>query len=145
MYLIQTVTGLPTSDILGFFADLGKILAEEGLHYMYEGSKTSSMRKEVFDFFPGSAIPFCMFITGDKDRYRNQTEPRDPNLRYGSYQISVGFPSKTASIDQTELANIIMEKAILGACDMPPFAKPDPRCSKMYKDIMKEVQSRRMV
>lgn len=68
----------------------------------------------------------------------------EPGVRTGNYWVVVGFPSSTSSVDQTELANIIMEKAILGACDMPAFEKPDPKCPKMYRDLMTEVRNRRL-
>lgn len=149
MYMIQDHTKLGTADILGFFADLSRLVAEEGVHFMYEQG-TSSMWKEIFDFFPGTSIPFSLRVEGNKGgRVYNpntrQYEEVEPEVRTGNYWVIVGFPSSTSSVDQTELANIIMEKAILGACDMPAFEKPDPKCPKMYKDLMKEVQSRRMV
>lgn len=154
MYLIQDVTKLPTSDILGFFADLAKAVAEEGVHFMYEQG-TSTMRKEIFDFFPGTSIPFSLLVEGSKYRavwWYNPTTSKyeeridlDPIVRKGTYCATAGFPDHTSNVDQTKLADIIMEKAILGACDMPPFEKPDPRCPKMYRDLMKEIRSRRMV
>lgn len=143
MYLIQDVTKLPTSDILGFFADLGKNVGDEGVHFMYENG-TSSMRKEIFDFFPGTSVPFSLNVEGSKHSYyRQDNTPSDK--RKGYYYIKVGFPRSSCSIDEVELSNIIMEKAILGACDMPNFEKPDPKCPKMYKDLMAEIRVKRMV
>lgn len=150
MYLIQEVTKLGTADILGFFADLSKVVAEEGVHFMHEQG-TSSMRKQIFDFFPGTCIPFCLKVEGNKNdgrRYDHTTRQYiegELGVRHGNYYAVVGFPSATTTVDQTKLADIIMEKAILGACDMPAFEKPDTKCPKMCKDLMKEVQSRRMV
>jgi len=143
MFLIQDVTKLPTSDILGFFADLGKVVAEEGVHFMHENG-TNSMRKEIFDFFPGTSIPYSIKVEGKKrDYYRGHPEP-EPNARIGRYYIKVGFPSQTSYVDQKELLNIIIEKDLLGACEMPNFEKPDPKCPKMYKDLMLEVRNRRI-
>jgi len=144
MFLIQDVTRLPTSDILGFFADLSKAVAEEGVHYMFEKG-THSMRKEIFDFFPGTSIPYSIKVEGSKGyRYRRHDEP-NPNVREAHYDTKVGFPSQTSYIDQSELVNIIVEKTLLGACEMPNFEKPDTRCPKMYRDLMAEIKNRRTV
>lgn len=141
MYMIQEITNLPTSDLLGFFSDLGQAVGNEGVHFMYENG-TTGMRKEIFDYFPGTAIPFCMKVDGSR-RYGGPSE--EVGARTAHYNIEVGFPSKQSYVDQTTLANIIMEKAILGGSDMPRFQKPDTKCPKMYTDLMKEIQSRRMV
>ncbi len=144
MYLSQETTKLPTADILGFFSDLSKLIGDEGMHYMYE-QNTSSMHKKVFDFFPGTVIPYSIIIKGGKWRGYGQHKEVGSDVRVGRYTAEVGFPDERSYVDQTKLADIIMEKAILGGCDMPPFEKPDTKCPKMYKDLMKEVQSRRMV
>lgn len=141
MYLIQDITKLSTSDILGFFADLSKEIAEEGVHYMYEQG-TRSMIKKISDFFPGTSIPYHIEISGSN--YAHKGESNVP-VREASYIVNVCFPTEMHPVDQVKLSDIIMEKAILGGSDLPEFAKPDTKCPKMYRDLMKEVQSRLMV
>ena len=135
MYLIQQHTKLPTSNILGFFNDLGKRVTDIGWDYMCS-HKTRSMYKEIHDFFPGTDIPFMLYVEGNK--YDNGTE-----LNLSSH-MHAGFPDRPTYIKTQELDNIIMEKALLGGSDMPPFEKPEPKTPKLYRELMREIRQKRM-
>lgn len=138
MFLIQDVTKLPAADILGFFADLGKIVAEEGVHAMFENG-TTSMNKKIFDYFPNSAIPYSLKVDGNRDYYWASHADACDSSRKAYYHISVGFPEKHLYVDQSKLIDILIEKELLGGATIPDFKKPDTKCPKMYKDLMKKI------
>lgn len=130
-YAIQDATKLSSIEILGFFSDLGKHVADVGIKDIIQKKMTQRMRKEINDVFPNTQIPFRMLVVGSKSGYR----------------INVFFPESKYMIqyDQSKLSNIIMENALLDGNDIPPFEKPPSHTTKIYKDLMKEIQSRRMV
>lgn len=136
MYLLQTSTGLPTAKLLGFFSDLGKQVAKVGWDFM-DKKNTRGMRKEIHDFFPGTSIPFMLFVKG----YRWRSS--EPATKYTA-DIIVGFPEKATFVKQQELDTIIMENLLLGGCDMAPFERPEPKTPKLYKELMKEIRNKRI-
>lgn len=138
MYCIQDITKLSSIEILGFFSDLGKHVAEVGIENIETKGQTLKMRKEINDVFPNTQIPFRMLVTGGVAYSK---------AKCYQYRVSVFFPESKSLVqhDQDKLSNIIMENALLGGNDLPPFEKPKSRTTKIYKDLMKEIQSRRMV
>jgi hypothetical protein len=138
MYLVQQHTKLPTATILGFFSDLAKRVADIGWEAI-DKKKRSQMRmyKEIHDFFPGTSIPFMIYVEGGKSDWHDE-------INYHA-SLQVAFPNQATYIKNEELDNIIMEKALLGGCDMPPFEKPVPRTPKMYKQLMKEISQKRLI
>lgn len=137
MYLLQQHTQLPTATILGFFSDLGRRVAELGWADIDKaGRKSKRMRKEIHDFFPGTPIPFMLFVEGGKSDWTDA-------IRYTA-NVEVAFPNRTTHIKVSELDNIIMEKALLGGCDMAAFEKPIPKTPKLYKALMKEIREKRI-
>jgi len=141
MYLIQQTTNLPTDEILGFFHDFGTQILKLGAEKM----KGHSIRKDIRDFYPDTAIPFKMLVTGHKGyyNYNAQTKQHEREEETFSGRIEVCFPDAPSYVDNTQLMNMIMEKALLGGTSMPPFEKPEPRAGKMYKKLVEDVLYKR--
>lgn len=141
MYLIQHTTKNPTDEILGFFHDFGIKVLEIGV----ENMTGSSIRKDIRDFYPGTVIPFKMLVTGHKSHgtWNPSTKSYDYNEKSFNGRIEVCFPSETTYVDNTQLMDMIMEKALLGGTTMPDFEKPEARTPKMYKKLIEEVLYKR--
>lgn len=125
-YVIQSVTGDSTQEILGYFHGIASYVGEDIL----KNSKAQYwIEKNVILFYKESAIPFRLRIHGGR--------PSDAN-RNINLSVSVDFPKKTQDHDCSELMSRIVESG-LGLAeeeDMPKFAKPElktPRCLKSVR------------
>jgi hypothetical protein len=141
--VIQDVTKRPSAEILNFFNELGKQVANIGT----EQRKGSGIRKNITDYFPNTSIPFRLIVKGDprgpyrkydlnKKAYTDEEIPAHMNC-----EVEVGFPFEGMGIETQKLDDIavqLMEQALLGGEEvaMPPFARPEIRTPKMYKPLM---------
>lgn len=148
MYLIQETTKLPSADILGFYSDLATRITQMGIENMAK-TKTKGIRKVIDDYFPGTPIPFKMVIDGRVYKQHKY----DQNGRYiGTEDLpsfnancEISFPKGTDYVGQDKLSEIIAEKMLLGGSDLPPFERPATKTPKLYKELMAEIQTKRMV
>ena len=124
MFLIQSVTHQTTDEILGFFYDFGKEVLIQGIAKM-EGR---SIRKDIRDYYPGTAIPFKLLCEAYKW-----------SGSVSGATIYVEFPDNSTHIDTEELIQMIMERELLGGSALPPFEQPKSRNPKMYKDLIEKV------
>lgn len=125
MYLIQSVTKQNTADILGFFYDFGKAVLLQGV----EAMDGRSIRKDIRDYYPGTAIPFKLLVKANK---------------WGSGpvtggDISVDFPDNSMYIRTEELMDLIMERELLGTTGLPDLEPPKVKTPKMYRDLIEQV------
>jgi|GEM_PF-4755594 len=145
MYTIQDVTKKPSVEILAFFHDLSRSIANIGL----EKNKGKGIRKDLEDFFPGTSIPFKMLIKGWKSWYRGTWNPhtrQHEGEQKDIFEVSVeiGFPDNTLGIPEAQLKNIseaLAERELLGGDGivLPPFEKPETKTPKMYVKMMEEI------
>ena len=126
MYLIQQVTKQPTDEILGFFYDFGKEVLIQGIDNMKSNQR--SIRKDIRDFYPGTAIPFKMLV-----------EASTWNKNLSNCIIYVMFPDNPIYLKTEEMIELIMEKQLLGASALPDFEEPRSRTPKMYKKLIEQV------
>ena len=122
MYLIQSVTKQNSAEIMGFFFDFGKAVLFEGVDKM----TGKSIRKDIRDYYPGTAIPFKLLVETSK---------------WGSEAVKSGtiyveFPDNTMYIKTDELMTMIFERAVLGSSGIPDFEQPKSKTPKMYKDLI---------
>lgn len=139
LYLIQENTKRSSAEVLNFFNELGKQVADIGS----ENRTGKGIRKNITNYFPGTAIPFNMTVKGYKRNlhWNPQTRRYEEVGEVLSCNIEVGFPDKKMSVKTQDLDSIavsLMEKALLGGEDpnIPPFAKPEIKTPKMYKALM---------
>ncbi len=149
LYLIQQVTGQSSIEIVGFFSDFGRAVAQIGAEKR-KGS-SSRIRKDIRDFYPGTAIPFKLLVKGYKQNHRSVREDfidasgkpswKWVNIPEEHYQanISVSFPEASTHFDTAVVDNMLLEKMLLGGDDLPPFRQPDPRTPKMFKKLIEQV------
>lgn len=145
MYLIQDVTKKSSVDILAFFNDLARAVANIGV----EKRTGSGIRKDIHNFFPGTSIPFKMLVKGHKQwnrgNYNRQTgkfEGEEKQI-FGC-RVEVMFPESHLYMSEEQLGKIseaLMERELLGGDGMslPNFERPDPKTPKLYKDLMVDV------
>ncbi len=127
MYLTQQITKQPTHEILGFFFDFGKEAIKQTIPKLKSSQR--SFKRSIEDFYPNTAIPFCLKIEGDisyEKELRNLT-------------ITVSFSENTEYIDTQKIMDIIIENELLGGCTMPNFEPPATFASKGYKDLIDSV------
>lgn len=149
LYLIQQVTGESSVEILGFFNDFGRAVAQIGAEK--RKSNTQTIRKDIRDFYPKSAIPFKLLIKGHYSSWRSVKEEyidangkvqwKWNNIQDPHYfaSISVSFPEASQHFDSGVIDNMLLEKMLLGGDDLPPFKQPDPRTPKMFKALIEQV------
>ena len=125
MYLIQQVTKQPSADIMGFFFDFGKEVLLEGISKM-EGK---SIRKDIRDYYPGTAIPFKLLVKA----HRWSSDP----VKSGT--IEIDFPDNSMYIRTSEMLDMIIERELLGGSGIPDFEKPASKTPKMYRDLIAKV------
>lgn len=145
MYLIQDVTKRPTIEIINFFHELSTQVAEIG-----QQKRTGrGIHKKIDDYFPGTSIPFYLEMKGHPYVHREWDRATSSYKTSGqetfNCSVYVSFPDRPTYIDSKvfeEIGDFLMEKALLGVdvpADSPanqPFARPETRSPKMYKDIM---------
>lgn len=129
MYLIQSVTKQNSAEILGFFYDFGKAVLLKGVEEM-EGK---SIRKDIRDYYPGTAIPFKLLVKAHKWG--------SDAVRSGS--IEVDFPDNSMYIKTDDLMDMIMERELLGTSGLPDFEQPKSKTPKMYRELIQQVLSGR--
>lgn len=125
MYLIQSVTKQNSAEILGFFFDFGKAVLLKGV----ENMDGRSIRKDIRDYYPGTAIPFKLLVEASK---------------WGSEAVKGGdiyvqFPDNVTYVKTADLMDMIFERAVLGTSAIPDFEQPKVKTPKLYKDLIKEV------
>lgn len=131
MWCLQQTTKQSTEDILGFFFDFGREVLNEGITNM----TGHSIRKDIRDYYPGTAIPFKLLVTGSNGYYWDD----EGKSKYRGC-IEVSFPDNASYIDTDKMVELIMEKELLGATEtLPAFEAPQARTPKMYKDLIEKV------
>lgn len=145
MYTIQDVTGKPSVDILAFFHDLSRSIANIGL----EKNKGKGIRKDLEDFFPGTSVPFKMLIKGHKSWHRGTWNPHTRQYEgeekdVFDVSVEIGFPDNSLGIPEAQMKNIseaLAERELLGGdgITLPAFEKPETKTPKMYKSMMEEI------
>lgn len=126
MYLIQQTTKQSSDEILGFFFDFGRQVLKVGL----ENMTGSTIRKDIRDIYPGTAIPFKILVEGGNRYWQN-------NEAHGTIYIS--FPDNPEYIDSQKIIEFVMERELLGQVSMPEFEQPSSRTPKLYKDFIAQV------
>ena len=125
MYLIQSVTKQNSAEIMGFFFDFGKAVLLQGVEKM-EGR---SIRKDIRDYYPGTAIPFKLLVEASK--YGSEA------VKGGS--IYVEFPDNAMYIKTDELMTMVFERELLGSSGVPDFEQPKSKTPKMYRELIEQV------
>lgn len=127
MYLTQQTTKQSTNEILGFFFDFGKEAVRQILPKLKSSQR--SFKRSIEDFYPNTAIPFCLKVEGDITY--------EKELRYVS--ITVSFSENKEFMNTEKIMELIMENALLGGSEMPDFEPPAARASKGYKTLVDTV------
>ena len=105
--------------------DFGKAVLLKGVEEM-EGK---SIRKDIRDYYPGTAIPFKLLVKAHKW----SSEP----VRSGS--IEVDFPDNSMYIKTDDLMDMIMERELLGTSGLPDFEQPKSKTPMMYRELIQQV------
>ena len=150
MYLIQDVTKKDSLEILGFFGDLTKAIANIG----YEKRTGDGIKKQITDFFPGTSIPFHILLKGKATHYREFDYTKRAYVgeaeRVFLCTAEVGFPDVKSNLPQSALDKIseaLMERELLGYSEikLEPFDRPQTPTSKLYKKLMEEVCGKKQI
>jgi hypothetical protein len=152
MFLVQEVTKRPAAEVLNFFYELAGQVAEVGAREKMKSKRGRGIRKELTDYFPGTAIPFYMFVEGrptSSGSWNPATKLYESDGEKFVCTAEVGFPEGRTYIKEDELkliAEAIMEKALLDApmegIQVPEFKKPQLSTPKMYKKMMDSFMGR---
>lgn len=136
MYLIQQVTKQSTGEILGFFYDFGRQIFIQGCITM----SGRSIRKDIKAFYPGTAIPFRILVTGR--RVSHEWNPiTNTYITKDSYSgtLEVMFPNNATYMNTEKLMETIFEGQVFGGCTLPEFEAPKCKTPKMYKSFIEKI------
>jgi hypothetical protein len=142
LYLIQDVTKKDSIDILAFFNDLSRSIAELGV----EKRTGMGIKKKLVNFFPNTSIPFFMVVEGRPSTNRRWVKGAliEDDREVFRCHVEVGFPEDKTSFPTEMISKIteaLLERDLLGheGGFLQPFDKPEPKESKMYKKMMEDI------
>lgn len=135
-YLIQQITKEPTQEVVGHLLGLASYMAEEKV----KKSKARSLNTDLVLFYKDTSIPFKINVWCFRLNQYDHVVP---------VTVTVSFPKETASVDVTELLNVITEVGLGlsvepdAANQIPPFEKPTLKSPAFLKELRKEHESRK--
>jgi hypothetical protein len=142
--LIHEVSKRPTTEIVVFFYELSEQVAKIGAEAAVKAGNRY-MRKKIVDYFPGTNVPFCMFVTGrQKVAYQ-----KGAHGNYTTYDgdfdcdVLIDFPEHLVSVSEKDLSAAsvaLMEQALLEAPQddtiLPSFPLLKPKTPPMYRALI---------
>jgi hypothetical protein len=121
-FLIQKITKESSQEILSYFFDLTRILAEDA----YSNSKAYRPCKKAVAAYKNTNIPFMIEVLGRRNNGFIEQE----------FLANVCFPKKKDYLDGSKMESVLMEMSLgLISANIPDFSKPATRIPKSLRDI----------
>ena len=132
-FLIQHATNDSTKDILAYFYELGRFVAEESI----SSSRAHQIVKNVVLMYKDTAIPYRLEVHSNYG-WQNADSVR--------IYMQISFPKQKSNYDCSELLNSIVEDGLGLTGDeiqsMPKFEKPTFKTPIFLRDLRKKYESK---
>ena len=128
LFLIQQITNEKSQDILSYFYDLGRVLAED----MVEHSKAQyAPTKSTIALYKDTKVPFKLSV---QPVHYEWAERKTSGIV--KCKIDVSFPRKISYIKGSEFENLVIATNLqLQDETIEPFRKPTMKRPKCMRDI----------